>query len=50
MGEEKQFYSICTDNVRILTDELNTLGITKEDIVSCVFNTNTHNYVLIYYK
>ena len=50
MGEEKQFYSICTDNVRILTNELNAHNISKEDIVSCVFNTITHNYVLIYSK
>ena len=50
MGEKKQSYSICTDNVRILTNELNAQGISKEDIVGCVFNTITHNYVLIYYK
>lgn len=47
--ERKYFTSVVSDNIRNFTSDLNKLGLTKDDVLSCFYNPSTGNYYAIIY-
>lgn len=50
MEEEKKYFEVIgADNVRTLTTELNSRGLTKDDIAASFFNPGKEAYYVLVY-
>lgn len=45
----KYFTSVVSDNIRTFTAELNKMGLTKDDVLTCFYNVSTGCYYAVVY-